>query len=150
MAQLLSRPASKRKVVGSHPNVDKNLSSWGLKYDFQGYINVNWYPIVCATVVLHHFCCLFNICVSGSNDWGHIGFFSLQLSCCQLYLRYNLCTERDINFIFDIHTPLIMLVEMTIKSMTLWTCLWHTCWMYLFRIWCRRRRVSQTHLVKVM
>ena len=60
----------------------------------------------------------------GSNDRGHIVFvlsvcLSVCLSVVNLNLRYNIRTVRDRDFIFDMHTPLMMLLQMTPRSMTL-------------------------------
>ena len=60
----------------------------------------------------------------GLNDRGHIVFvlsvcLSVCLSVVNLNLRYNIRTVRDRDFIFDMHTPLMMLLKMTLRSMTL-------------------------------
>ena len=63
----------------------------------------------------------------GSNDRG-ILFSSCLFVCClsvclsvvNFNLRYNIWTVRDRDFIFGMHTPLMMPFEMTPRSMTLW------------------------------
>ena len=55
----------------------------------------------------------------GSNDRGHIVFV---LSVVNFNICYNFWTVRDGDFIFD--TPLMMPLQMTPWSMTLWSWLW--------------------------
>ena len=55
-------------------------------------------------------------------EWsGHIVFvLSVCLSVVNFNLRYNFWTVRDRDFIFGMHTPLMMPFQMTPRSMTLW------------------------------
>ena len=73
------------------------------------------------------FLILFN--APGSNDRGHIVFVrSVCLSVClfvclsviNFNLHYNFWTVRDRDFIFGMHTPLMMPFQMIARSMTLW------------------------------
>ena len=45
---------------------------------------------------------------------------SVCLSVVNFNLRYNIWTVRDRDFIFGMHTPLMMPFQMTPRSMTLW------------------------------
>ena len=66
-------------------------------------------------------CCLQTFYAPGSNDRGHIVFvLSVCLSVVNFNLRYNFWTVRDRDFIFGMHTPLMTLIQMTPRSMTLW------------------------------
>ena len=51
---------------------------------------------------------------------GGILFCPVCLSVINFNLRYNFWTIRDGDFIFGMHTPLMMPSQMTPKSMTLW------------------------------
>ena len=46
------------------------------------------------------------------------------LSVINFNLRYNFWTVRDRDFIFGMHTPLMMPYQITPRSMTLWPWLW--------------------------
>ena len=65
-------------------------------------------------------------CLCSRIEWsGHIVFvLSVCLSVClfvvNFNLRYNIWTVRDRDFIFGMHTPLMMPFQMTPRSMTLW------------------------------
>ena len=60
-----------------------------------------------------------------SNDLGHIVFVSsVCLSVVNFNIRYNFWTMRDRDFIFDMHTPLMMPFQMKPMTMTLWSYLW--------------------------
>ena len=72
-----------------------------------------------------------------SNDMGHIVFvlsvclfvclsvcLFVRLSVVNFNLHYNFWTVRDRDFIFGMHTPLMMSFQMTPRSMTLWPWLW--------------------------
>ena len=69
-------------------------------------------------------------CLCPLIEWlGHIVFvLSVCLSVClfvclsvvNFNLRYNIWTVRDRDFIFGMHTPLMMPFQMTPRSMTLW------------------------------
>ena len=66
----------------------------------------------------------------GSNDRGHIVFVqSVCLSVCfsvvNFNMRYNFWTVKGGDFIFGMHTPLMMPFQMIPRSMTLWPSLWH-------------------------
>ena len=72
----------------------------------------------------------------GSNDWGHIVFvlsvclfvcLSVCLFVVNFNLRYNFWTVIGIDFIFGMHTLLMMPFQMTPRSMTLWPWLWPLC-----------------------
>ena len=71
----------------------------------------------------------------GSNDQVHIGFFpvclfvclSVCLSVVNFNLRYIFWTVRDRDFIYGMHTLLMMPFQMTLRSMTLWPWLWPLC-----------------------
>ena len=56
----------------------------------------------------------------GSNDREHIVFvLSVCLSIVNFYIRYNFSTVRVRDFIFGMHTLLMMSFQMTPRSMTL-------------------------------
>ena len=70
---------------------------------------------------------------TGSNDRGHIVFvLSVCLSVClfvclsvvNFNIRYNFWTVRGRDFIFCMHTSLMIPFQMTPRSMTLWPWLW--------------------------
>ena len=64
-----------------------------------------------------------------SNDRGHIAFvlsvcLFVWLSVVNFNLRYNFWTVRGRDFLFGMHTLLLMHFQMTPRSMTLWPWLW--------------------------
>ena len=76
---------------------------------------------------------IFRFYAPGSNDRGHIVFvLSVCLSVClfvclsvvNFNIRYNFWTVRGRDFIFGMHTPLMMPFQMTTRSLTLWPWLW--------------------------
>ena len=67
------------------------------------------------------------------------------LSVVIFNLRYNIWTVRDRNFIFGMHTPLMMPFQLTPRSMTLWPWLWPWRLKYLFRLCCHRGHTVMFH-----
>ena len=60
----------------------------------------------------------------GSNDRGHIVFvLSVCLSVVIFNIHCNFWTVRGRDFIFGMHTQLMMPFQMTPRSMTFWHCL---------------------------
>ena len=83
--------------------------------------------------VLYHIHICFIFYAPGSKDRGHIVFvlsvclfvcLFVCLSVVNFNLGYNFRTVRDRDFIFGMHTPLMMPFQMTPSSMTLWPWLW--------------------------
>ena len=88
----------------------------------------------CLSVCL--FVCLF-VCLS-------VCLF-VCLSVVNFNLRYNFWTVRDRDFIFGIHTPLMMPFQMTPRSMTLWPWLWPWSYKQLFSSPEPKAQVSYCH-----
>ena len=72
----------------------------------------------------------------------------LHLSVVNFNLHYNFGTFRESDFIFGMHTPLMMYFQTTPKSMTLWPWLWPLLYNGLFGLHCHLgHSISQIHLV---
>ena len=70
--------------------------------------------------------CAYQIFLFPRIEWsGAYWFCPVCLSVVNFNLRYNFWTVRDRDFIFGMHSPLMMPFQMTPRSMTLWPWLWH-------------------------
>ena len=96
---------------------------------------------ICIFLVTRPFHGYHNFYALGSNDRGHIVFVLSVLSVCLTVVNFNICynfwTVRGRDFIFGMHTPLMMPFQMTPRSMTLWPWLWPLLKNGFFGLCCR-------------
>ena len=83
-----------------------------------------WYRFYCSYVILLHLCGIIMPQMKWAGSILFLSCLSVCLSVVNFNLRYNLWTVRGREFIFGMHTPLIMPFQTTSRSMTLWPWLW--------------------------
>ena len=105
---------------------------YGKKVTARGLEIFAWPRTICLVTGIqrnsYSVCLVVTSYAPGLNDLGHIVFvLPVCLSVANCNLHYNFRTVIDRDFIFGMHTPLIIAFQMTLRSMTLWPSIWPWC-----------------------